>query len=141
MEIPHSKRVTKERTPKLSQQVSYQGTVRLATSSITDLLRVIRGQDCEEEINSPRYLISTTSSGATRLPQGLEEPLPLCQLTFLNRDLAIRAWLLANNGHNPLDLLVLESSPKDGDDLNKTSYPPNGTYPFSTYLFGMNRPV
>jgi len=27
-EIPHCNRVTKERTPKLSQHVSYQGTVR-----------------------------------------------------------------------------------------------------------------
>jgi len=28
-EIPHSNRVTKERTPKLSQHVSHQGTVRV----------------------------------------------------------------------------------------------------------------
>ena len=31
-EIPHSNRVTKERTPKLSQQVSHQGTVRQSAS-------------------------------------------------------------------------------------------------------------
>ena len=30
-EIPHSNRVTKERTPRLSQHVSDQGTVRVAT--------------------------------------------------------------------------------------------------------------
>ena len=29
-EIPHSNRITKERTPKLSQHVSHQGTVREA---------------------------------------------------------------------------------------------------------------
>ena len=32
----------------------------LATPSIRDLLRVVRGQDVEEEINSPRYLIGAT---------------------------------------------------------------------------------
>ena len=31
-EIPHSNRVTKERTPKLSHQVSHQGTVRAGPS-------------------------------------------------------------------------------------------------------------
>jgi len=100
-----------------------------ATPSIRDLLRVVRGQDVEEEINSPRYLIGATGEGATRLRQDPEEPLPLRQLIFLNRDDNIRAWLLANNGHDPLDLLVLESRPEDGDDLDETPEPPNGRYP------------
>ena len=39
----------------------------LATPSIRDLLRVVRGQDVEDEINSPRYLIGETGEGATRL--------------------------------------------------------------------------
>jgi len=68
--------------------------------------------------------------GATRLRQDREEPLPLRQLIFLNRDDDIRAWLLANTGHDPLDLLVLESRPEDGDDLDETPEPPNGRYPF-----------
>jgi len=102
----------------------------LATPSIRDLLRVVRGQDVEEEINSPRYLIGATGEGATRLRQDPEEPLPLRQLIFLNRDDDIRAWLLANNGHDPLDLLVLESRPEDGNDLDETPEPPNGRYPF-----------
>jgi len=79
----------------------------LATPSIRDLVRVVRGQEVEEEINSPRYLIGATGEGATRLRHDPEEPLPLCQLIFLNRDDDIRACLLANNGHDPLDLLVL----------------------------------
>ena len=102
----------------------------LATPSIRDLLRVVRGQDVEEEINSPRYLIGSTGEGATRLRQDPEEPLPLRQLIFLNRDDNIPAWLLANNGHDPLDLLVLESRPEDGDDLDETPKPPNARYPF-----------
>jgi len=102
----------------------------LATPSIRDLLRVVRGQDVEEEINCPRYLIGATGEGATRLRQDPEDPLPLRQLIFLNRDDDIRAWLLANNGHDPLDLLVIESRPEDGDDLDETPEPPNGRYPF-----------
>jgi len=102
----------------------------LATASIRDLLRAVRGQDVEEEINCPRYLIGATGEGATRLRQDPEDPLPLRQLIFLNRDDDIRAWFLANNGHDPLDLMVLESRPEDGDDLDETPEPPNGRYPF-----------
>jgi len=101
----------------------------LATPSIRDLLQVVRGQDVEEAINSPRYLIGVTGEGATRLRHDPEEPLPLRQLIFLNRDDDIRPCLLANNGHVPLDLLVLESRPEDGDDLDETPEPPNGRYP------------
>jgi len=68
--------------------------------------------------------------GATRLRQDLEEPLPLGQLIFVNTDDDILAWLLANNSHNPLDLLVLESCPKDGDNLDETPEAPNWMYPF-----------
>jgi len=101
----------------------------LATPSIRDLLLVERGQNIEEEINSPRYLIGATGEGATRVRQDLEQPLPLRQRIFLNRDDHIRAWLLANTGHDPLDLLVLESRPEDGDNLCETPTPRNGRYP------------
>ena len=37
-------------------------------------------------------------------------------------------WVLAKNGHDPLDLRVLESCPEDGDDLDETPEPPNGRY-------------
>jgi len=113
----------------------------LATPSIRHLLRVVRGQDVEEEINCPRYLIGVTGEGDTKLRLDPEDPLPLRQLIFLNRDNDIRAWLLANNGHDPLDLMVLESRPEDGDDLDETPEPPNGRYTFSTATSGMNRPV
>ena len=102
----------------------------LATPSIRDLLRVVRGQDVEEEINSPRYLIGATGEGATRLCQDPEEPLQLRQLILLNRDDNIRAWFLANNGHDPRDLMVLESRPEDREDPDETAKPPNGRHQF-----------
>ena len=77
-----------------------------------------------------QYLIGATGEGATKLRQDPEDPLPLCQLIFLNRDDDIHAWLLANNGHNPLDLMVLELRPEDGDNLHETPEPPNRRYLF-----------
>jgi len=76
--------------------------------------------------------VSDSAKGerATRLRQDPEEPLPLHQLIFLNRDDDIRAWFLANNGHDPLDLMVLESRPEDGEDPDETTEPPNGRHPF-----------
>jgi len=102
----------------------------LTAPSIADLLRLVRAQDVEEEIKCPLYLIGATGEGATRLRQDSEEPLPLRQLIFLNRDDDIHAWFLANNGHDPLDLMVLESRPEDGEDPDETPEPPDGRYPF-----------
>jgi len=102
----------------------------LTTPSIMDLLRVVRGQDLEEEIRYPCYLIGATGEGAAMLRQKPDDPLPLRQLIFLNRNDDIRAWFLANKGHDPLDLMVLESHREDGEDLDKTPEPPNGRYPF-----------
>jgi len=97
----------------------------LTASSIADLLRLVRAQDVEEEIKCLRYLIGTLGEGAIRLRQDPEEPLPLRQLIFLNRDDDIRAWFLATNGHDPLDLMVLESRPEDGQDPDETPEPPD----------------
>ena len=102
----------------------------LTTPSIMDLLRVVRGQDVEEEIRCPRYLIGATGEGAAMLRQNPEDPLPLRQLIFLNRNDDIRAWFLANKGHDPLDLMVLESRREDEEDLDETPEPPNGRYSF-----------
>jgi len=68
----------------------------LTTPSIMDLLRVVRAQDVEEEIRCPRYLIGATGERATMLRQKPDDPLPLRQLIFLNRNDDIRAWFLAN---------------------------------------------
>jgi len=59
-----------------------------------------------------------------------DDPLPLHQLIFLNRNDDIRAWFFANKGDDPLDLMVLESRREDGEDLDETPEPPNGRYPF-----------
>jgi len=102
----------------------------LTTPSIMDLLRVVRAQDVEEEIRCPRYLIGATGEGAAMLRQKPDDPLPLRQLIFLNRNDDIRAWFLAKKGHDPLDQMVLESRREDGEDLDETPEPPNGRYPF-----------
>jgi len=90
----------------------------------------VRWQVVKAEINLCQYLIHVTGEGATKLRQDPEDPLPLRQLIFLSRDNIIRAWLLANNGHDPLDLMLLEAWPEDGDDLDETPVPPNGRYTF-----------
>jgi len=102
----------------------------LATPSITHLLRVVREQDVEDEIRYPRYLIGATGEGAARLGQDPEDPLPLRQLIFLNRDDDIRVSFLTNSGQDPLDLMVIESRPEGGEDLYETPEPANGRYPF-----------
>jgi hypothetical protein len=51
-------------------------------------------------------------------------------MIFLNRDGDIRAWLLANIGKAPLDLLVLESRPDLGEGEAETPEPAAGRYPF-----------
>jgi len=95
-----------------------------------DLLRVVRAQNVEEEIRCPRYLIGATGQGAAMLRQKPDHTLPLHQLIFLNRNDDIRAWFLTNKGHDPLDLIVLESRREDGEDLDGTPEPPNARYLF-----------
>jgi len=97
--------------------------------SIADLLRLVRAQDVEEEIKCPRDMIGATGERATRLCQDPEDPLPLRQLIFMNRDNDVRAWLLANNGHDCLHLMVLESRPENGEYPDETPEPPDGRLP------------
>jgi len=65
-----------------------------------DWLGVVRGQDMEEEIQCPRYLIGVTGEGAAMLRQKADDPLPLRQLIFINRNDDIRAGFLTNKGHD-----------------------------------------
>jgi len=58
----------------------------LTTPSIMDLLREVRAQDVQEEIRCPRYLIGATGEGTAMLRQKPDDPLPLRQLIFLNRN-------------------------------------------------------
>lgn len=84
------------------------------------------------EIKCPLYEIGGTGEGATRLLQDPEEPLPRCHIRFLNGEHAICAWFLANNSHNPVDIIVLESHLEDAEDPEENlSYTIGGT-PFLT---------
>lgn len=94
------------------------------------LLRVLQRQHVEEAIGYPRYLIGATGQGATSLRQKPSDPLPLSELIFLYRDDDIQAWLLANPGKDPLDLLVLESRQEQGRNRDETPAPASGRYPF-----------
>jgi len=113
----------------------------LATPSITHLLRVVREQDVEDEIRCARYIISVTGEGAARLRQDPEDPLPLRQLIYLNRDDDIRVWFLTNSAQDRQDLMVIESRPDDGEDLGETPEPPNARCRFSTTPSGKSQPV
>jgi len=73
------------------------------------------------------------------LLQKPDNPLPLRQLIFLNRNDDIRAWFLANKGHDLLDLMVVESRREDGKYLDETPEPPDGRYPFLTATLVMSR--
>jgi len=97
----------------------------LATPSSVEQVHFVIAQDVEKEIKYRRYLIGAIGQGATRLRQDHKEPLPVPQLIFLNRDDDIRAGFLVNNGHDPLDLMVLESRPEERHDLDDTCEPPN----------------
>ena len=95
-----------------------------------NLLGVVRGQRVEEEIGYPRYLIGATGESAVRLRQNSDKPLPLRQLIFLHSSNDILAWILANHGQDPLDLLVVESRPDNRENGAEMPEPAIGRYPF-----------
>jgi len=70
------------------------------------------------------------AEGAARLRQDPQDPLALRQLIFLTRVDDIRVWFLTNSGQDPLDLMVIESQPEEGEDLDETPEASNGRYPF-----------
>jgi len=84
----------------------------------------------EKEIGCPPYLIGATGEGAVRLPREPEKPLPLRQLIFLHSNNDILAWLLANHGQDPLDLLVVESRRKNREDRAQRPAAAKGRYSF-----------
>jgi len=64
------------------------------------------------------------------LHQKPDDPLPLRQLIFLNRNDDIREWFLANKGHDHLDQMDLKSGREDVEDLDQTPETHIGRYPF-----------
>ena len=87
------------------------------------LLGVVKAQRVEQAIETPRYLIGATGDGSRALRLSPAASLPLRDLIFLNEDDDIRAWLLANDGRHPLNLLVLKSRPDLREDGTPTPEP------------------
>jgi len=102
----------------------------LESPSIKNLLRVIKAQCAEEGILCPRYLIGTTREGSNALSLDPTAPLPLRDLIFLHKDDDLRAWLLANDGKHPQDLMVLESRLEEARHDRSTPERIGGRHPF-----------
>ena len=100
------------------------------------VLRVLKRQQMEQAIGYPRYIIGATGKEASSLHRHPLDPLPFSELIFLYKDDDIRAWLLANLGNDPLDMLVLEAR-LGQDDCDMTPGPASGRYPFSTANSGI----
>ena len=92
------------------------------------LLGVIKAQRVEQRIENSRYLTGASGDGSCSLRLSPATPLPPRDLIFLNEDNNIHAWLLANDGRHPLDLMVLESGPDLGEDGRPTPEPADGRY-------------
>ena len=100
----------------------------MASPSMQKLLGVVKSQRVEQAIETPRYLIGATGDGSCPLRPSPAAPLPLRDLIFLNEDNVIRAWLLANDGRHPLDLMVLESGPDRREAGTPTPEPAHSRY-------------
>jgi len=102
----------------------------LESPSIKNLLGVIMAHRAEEAILCPRYLIGATRACSNAPSLDPTAPLPLRDLIFLHKDDELRAWLLANCGKHPLDLMVLESRREEAGDDRSTPEPVGGRHPF-----------
>ena len=105
--------------------------------SIKNLLGVIKAQRVAEAILYPQYLIGNTREGSDAVRQDPTAPLPLRDRIFLNKDDDLRAWLVANNGKHPLNLMVLQSHHMEAGDDTSMAEPIGGRHPFSTAMSGM----
>ena len=106
----------------------------MATPSIKSMLGVVKRQRVEGAFRCPQYLLGATGEGARLLHQATSDLLPLRELIFLREDEDIWAWLLANDGKHPLDLMVLEPRLGEGEQGDQTPAPAHGRYPvFVTY--------
>ena len=92
----------------------------LESPSMKILHGVRKAQRAEEEILCLRYLMGATREGSNPLSVDASAPLPLRDLIFFHKDTDLRAWLLANDGKHPLDLMVLESRLEEAEDDRST---------------------
>jgi len=102
----------------------------LASPSIKNLLGVIKAQGAEEPNLCPRHLIGATREVSNALSLDPTAALPLQDLIFLHKDDDLRAWLLANDGKHPLDLMGLESRLDEAADDKSMPEPVGGRHPF-----------
>jgi len=77
-----------------------------------------------------------TGAGAVRLSPEPEQPLLVRQLIFLHSNNDILAWLLANHGQDPLDLLVVKSGRNNTEDRAQMPEPAKRDTRFSIATFG-----
>jgi len=102
----------------------------LESPSIQNLLGVIKAHRAEEAILCPRYLISPTGACSNAPSLDPTAPLHLRDLILLHKDDELRAWLLANCGKHPLDLMVLESRRQEAGGDRSTPEPIGGRHRF-----------
>jgi len=102
----------------------------LGSPNLQSVLGVLKRQHVEDPIQYPRYLIGASGQRASPLRRRPSDPVPHSELIFLYTDDAIRVWLLANPGKDPLDLLVLESRQDHGEGRDETPAPVSGGHPF-----------
>jgi len=103
-----------------------------------DWLRVVKGKRWKRKFDAPFNLIGAPSAGAAMLRQKPDDPLPLCQLIFLNSHDNICAWFHANKGHDPLHLMVLELRREYREDRTKLPSLPMGGIHCLTATSGMS---
>jgi len=102
----------------------------LESPSIKNLLGVIKAQAAKQVILCPGYLIGATREGSNALSLDPTAPLPLRDLVFFLKDSNLRAWLLANDGKHPLDLMVLGSRLEEAGDDRSMMEPVGGRHRF-----------
>jgi len=91
---------------------------------------VIKAQRAKVAILCPQYLIGANREDSKALSLDPTAPLPLRDLIFLHKDEDLQAWLLANDGKHPLDLMVLESRFEEAGDDRSRPEPVGGRHAF-----------
>ena len=93
-------------------------------------LGFVNAQCVEQPIKTLQYLICATGDGSCALRLLSAAPLLLQDLICPNEDHDndILAWLLANDGRHPVDLMFLESRPDLRADGTPTPEPAYGRY-------------
>jgi len=95
---------------------------------MSTLVFLLQNRHVEEPIKSSQYLIGATGQSTSMLDWHPWEPLPRFELILLYKDGDIRAWLLANPGKDPLNLLVQEKRQVTDEGRAETLVPVSGSH-------------